>query len=157
MTDSLDTLVQIVTDQKGGFLFANGKSIDDLDQTVEKLGLLDGQQIFVTMTLTCGQPLKWHRFKEDSYRRDPDYCSLERTYADAVVFKPKRDIIFMGYGIFGSYHKRDIMVKVGWEIEGEKSEFYEISLVHEEISEEGTHDFKLVDIGEKPIKVSADT
>ena len=42
LTDSLDTLVSVVTDQNGGSLFANGKSIDDLDQTVEKLGLIDG-------------------------------------------------------------------------------------------------------------------
>ena len=76
LTDLLYTLVSVVTDQNGGSLFANGKSIDDLDQTVEKLGLIDGQQIFVAMTLTCGQPLKWRRFKQDS-TKDSDYCNLE--------------------------------------------------------------------------------
>lgn len=63
----------------------------------------------------------------------------------------------MGYGVYGSYKKRDMTVKLGWEIEGERSEFYEITFVHDEISEEGTHDFLINDVGVKPFKVSADT
>ena len=117
---------------------------------MEKAELHEGQQIFVIATISGGQPKQWRRFKNF---HDSDYCCLERDHLDAVIFKPKRDIVFYGYGVFSSYYKRDITIKCGWEIDDERSEMHEITFVEADKSEKNTFDFLLTDVGEKPIKV----
>lgn len=52
-----------------------------------------------------GKPKRWRRFEQ--VRRD-DYRYLERDYADAVVFVPKKDIWFFGFGININYHSKDM-------------------------------------------------
>ena len=47
ITDKLEKLIEIVTEGNGGCLFVNGKAYNDLDQTVEKAELHDGQQVLV--------------------------------------------------------------------------------------------------------------
>ena len=124
LTDQLQKVVDLITDGASGQFFASGKAITDLEQTVEKVELHEGQQIFVIATVSGGQPKQWRRFKNF---HDSDYCCLERDYLDAVIFKPKRDIVFYGYGVFSSYFKRDFTVKCGWEIEDERSEMHQIT------------------------------
>lgn len=99
--------------------------------------------------------MKWNRFK--SYYLT-DYFYLNLTSWDAVAFKPLRDVHFFGFGMFGSYDKKDVKIKVQWVIGEEKSEEYQIlNLDSEKDPEKKWFTIDIRQFGEKPVKVSEGT
>lgn len=57
----------------------------------------------------------WKRFK----RVEPgDYFYMSDTYFDAVVFKPKKDVYFLGFGFLNQYEKKDFKLKFKYYVDG---------------------------------------
>jgi hypothetical protein len=80
------------------------------EEVIEKNYVLDKQKItYFVKKVEYGEPKKWNRFK--SYYLT-DYFYLNLTSWDAVAFKPLRDVHFFGFGMFGSYDKKDVKIKV---------------------------------------------
>lgn len=50
---------------------------------------------------------------------------MNSSYYDAVAFKPLRDIVFFGFGIFANYHDKNFHLKIQWAIGDEQSQEYE--------------------------------
>lgn len=50
---------------------------------------------------------------------------MNSSYFDAVAFKPLRDIVFFGFGVFANYHNKNIHMKIQWVIGDEQSQEYE--------------------------------
>lgn len=129
--------------------------MSDLEQTVEKAELHEGQHIFVVKSEGFGgEPIKWRRFK--NYHTS-DYFCLEVNYKDAVIFIPKRDVLFIGFGVFSSYYGKDLKIKLGWEIDGDRTDMFDVTFIDADKSSDKIFDFYLKDVGEKPIKVKEGT
>jgi hypothetical protein len=62
------------------------------------------------MSLGCAfkAPVKWIRFKNFV----EDYFYMETEYKDAVIFKPKVEVVFYGFGLFTNYHNKDVTYKI---------------------------------------------
>ena len=81
---------------------------------------------------------------------------MNTRYFDAVVFKPKRNIIFYGFGVFANYNGEDVDLKFKWKIgdDGEHSE--EFKQVYADSDKDPDRKWFTIDIrdfGVKPIKV----
>jgi hypothetical protein len=37
---------------------------------------------------------------------------MNSSYFDAVAFKPLRDVVFFGFGVFGNYHNKNIHMRI---------------------------------------------
>jgi hypothetical protein len=46
---------------------------------------------------------------------------MNSSYFDAVAFKPLKDIVFFGFGIFANYHNKNLRLKIQWAIGDESS------------------------------------
>ena len=73
LTDTLQKLVEIVTDGSSGTLFVSGKAFPDLELTIEKAELHDGRHFHLILHLFVskdegfgGEPLLWSRFKKEN-------------------------------------------------------------------------------------------
>ena len=53
---------------------------------------------------------------------------MSETYWDAVMFKPKKDIYFLGFGLLNHYEKKDFKLKFKFFIDTIESIEYEIEL-----------------------------
>jgi hypothetical protein len=96
----------------------------------------------------------WIRFPEFYYT---DYFYMNTTYYDAVVFVPKKNIVFFGWGLFANYNGKDISYKVAWRIgkDGVKSDEHEVSFLDSEKDpEKKWNTVDLRKLGVKPIRVS---
>ena len=83
---------------------------------------------------------------------------MNTRYWDAVVFIPKRNIIFHGFGVFANYNNKDLTYKVGWNINDADSDEYEIAKVDaDKCVEKKWHEINLKELGVKPIKVAEGT
>ena len=79
---------------------------------------------------------------------------MSSNYYDAVVFKPKRNIIFHGFGINAHYNGTDVTYRFKWKIDDELSD--EQTLECKDGEKEPVKKWHVVDIKElgfKPIKV----
>lgn len=100
------------------------------------------------------KPSRWARFPEFYYT---DYFYMNTRYWDAVVFIPKRNIVFFGWGLFANFNGTDMDLKVQWQIgeQGEKSDEYELKM--SDSDKEPEKKWFTIDIrefGVKPIKVN---
>ena len=96
----------------------------------------------------------WVRFP-DMYTTD--YYYMNTTYYDAVTFICKRNIVFLGYGLFANYNGNALEGKVQWQIgeNGEKSEEFDYKF--EDGDKDPEKKWHIVDIrnfGCKPVKVN---
>ena len=126
--DKLSKMTEILQeDGISGCLIYNGKLIKEPSETTfAKQFVLNNHKFAIaTGNDQYKDPIKWIRFP-DFYLTD--YYYMNTVHYDAVVFVPKVDIVFFGYGIFANYNGADMKYKVQWQIgkEGEKSEEYEI-------------------------------
>ena len=62
---------------------------------------------------------------------------MSTRYWDCACFSPKRDIKFLGFGIYGPYNGNNVIFEVKWKIEGEDSEVYEFDTSEYEINDDG--------------------
>lgn len=98
------------------------------------------------------KPICWVRFPEFYYT---DYFCMNPRYWDAVVFKPKRNVWFFGWGILANYNNKDMKIKFQWKIGEEQSEEYELDFPDGEKDEEKKwHTIDIRNVGCKPIKVN---
>jgi hypothetical protein len=68
----------------------------------DKFSFVMGQECFK-------EPLIWQRFERIYIN---DYYYMNSSYFDAVAFKPLRDIVFFGFGVFANYHNKNIHMKI---------------------------------------------
>ena len=100
-------------------------------------------------------PKMWMRFKTINII---DFTYLEIEGWDAICFKPLKDVFFFGFGVFGSYEKLDMKIKVSWEID--RIAYPEFSVVNIYSDKDPEKKWFVIDIrkfGVKPIKVSEGT
>ena len=102
--------------------------------------------------------LKWVRFKNCYDYGSSSYWHPNATSTDAVIFKPKIPVYFVGFGQWGSYNKKDQTLLFSWDIGGEdRSEEYEVECPESAIDpEKKWHEFDIRKYGLKPILVGAD-
>jgi len=76
------------------------------DETFFKKNIRYGENFI----LMCGklETKIWKRFSQISY---DDYFYMSNSYPDAVVFKPFKDIYFLGFGLLNHYEKSDFIIK----------------------------------------------
>ncbi len=61
------------------------------------------------------QAKKWSRFP----RVEPgDYFYMSESYYDAVMFRPKKNIYFLGFGLLNQYEKKDFTLKFKYNVDG---------------------------------------
>lgn len=65
---------------------------------------------------------KWKRFPKFEHS---DYFYMSDSYYDAVIFKPKMDIYFLGFGFLNQYEKKNFKIKFKYNIDGVESQEYE--------------------------------
>ena len=53
-------------------------------------------------------PIRWVRFKEFVTSGPNDYYYLNTMYWCAMVFIPKRDVVFHGFGLFANPDGKDV-------------------------------------------------
>ena len=130
INDKLNKILEIMaTDNKSGYLVSNGKIIlqEKLDSTFAKSYILSGD----TFALVCSsntslrEARKWVRFPTTM---STDYYCLSTHSWDSVAFVPRTSVFFIGFGAMSNSEKKDIKLKIMWDIGGEKSEEYEIDL-----------------------------
>ena len=111
ISDKLSKIGEIMTAVSGinGFVVFNGKHYTQDDNTFQKISIPDNGVLILSCGDSVGQPRQWKRFNK--YRTD-DYYYLESNYPDAITYIPEVDIHFLGFGIFSSYHKKDITYKI---------------------------------------------
>lgn len=105
VSDQISRLVEYANkDAKYGvndyILGSDGKRIEDIEQTFAALNVKECQlfSLIYYRSKKTG-PKMWRRFK--SYVKN-DYQCLYRD-RDAMIFVPKRNIIFYGFGMFANY------------------------------------------------------
>lgn len=76
----------------------------------------------------------WKRFTTI----ENDYYYQSDSYFDAVLFRPKQDVMFMGFGLTKQYENHDFTMKFSYKIgdEGEKSSVAEITMNSGMLNEE---------------------
>ena len=77
---------------------------------------------------------------------------------DAVIFVPKRNIKFLGFGLMANYNNKDMKYKIKWVIDGE-DEFGDEGLLYEVADadkdpEKKWFSIRIADLGYKPIKIN---
>ena len=101
------------------------------------------------------EPKRWLRFKK---LVAGDYMFMGCSYYDGIVFIPKVNIHFFGWGLFASYRGHDQAFHVRWKIDDDYSEKYEVSFRHEERDPENNwHEVDLRTLGVSPIYCPAGT
>jgi len=159
INDKLSKITEIYNiDKASGFILSNGKVLSNLDDyTFAKKLILDGTKFAnVTQGPGSGGPcMKWCRFGRSV---TSDYFYLDSYSWDAVIFVPKRNVMFHGFGIFSNWSKKDMKYRLKWYIGGEESEEKEFEIVDADADpEKRWYEINFSDMGEKPIKVSEGT
>jgi len=78
------------------------------------------------------------------------------SYYDGIVFIPKVNITFFGWGLFASYRGHDQTFNIRWKIDNDYSDKFEISFVHSERDPENNwHEVDIRNVGVQPIFVPA--
>jgi len=76
------------------------------------------------------------------------YFSMDTWDYDAVVFKPKRNIKFLGFGVFSDYNSNDVTYTVQWSLDDNKSDEFQIhKLDSERDPEKNWHSITLKELG----------
>lgn len=155
--DKILTYLKLSGAKVGGEIMSRGKVIKKPeDKTFKKINVVH-MQVFtiICKSSALAQPVRWVRFKKLVKN---DYMFMGTSYYDGIVFIPKVNITFFGWGIFASYRGHDQTFNVRWKIDSEYSDKYEVSFVHSERDPEGNwHEVDLRNLGVSPIFVPAGT
>lgn len=73
---------------------------------------------------------RWKRFPKVEFN---SYFYMSDSYYDAVMFKPKRDIYFLGFGFLNQYEKKEFKLKFKYNIEGIDSQEYEVDMTQDQL------------------------
>lgn len=143
--------------EEGGALIYSGTQIEvPEDLSFQKAMVLNKGIFVVSQGGSVKDPVIWNRFKD--WRTD-DYFYMEKDYADAIMFKPKTTVFWHGFGLFGSWNKKDIKYRLKWCFDDEEVPsdwMHEFTKPNDELLENKTQKVLLKDLGVKPIKLNAD-
>lgn len=79
------------------------------------------------------QAKKWQRFKD----RSTGTWHISSSNIDAVQFIPKTDIMFLGFGAYANYHKKEATQTIWWRLDDdEKGEEIDILQSPDDVDEE---------------------
>lgn len=89
--------------------------------------------------------LKWRRYPDMSAYGGGDRWHPSTTIFDAVKFTAKTQIKFYGFGCCGSYDKKNMLIKVCWEVDSVRSAEHEIELYDDQKDESNmnTHEIDI--------------
>ena len=98
--------------------------------------------------------MKWVRFKSNTGFDQGDYWHPSTSSNDAIIFKPKLPIKFIGFGCWASHARKTMKLVYWWFIDGEKSEEYPVDLEPENADpEKNWHEIDIRELGCSPIFV----
>lgn len=97
-----------------------GEVIQGKDTYLKRLVLQNDKFLLMSGSF---EAKKWKRFKRIEIS---DYFYMSDTYYDAVAFKPKRSIFFLGFGMIQHYEKKEFKLKFKYKIDSTESEEYEV-------------------------------
>ena len=104
-----------------GLISTIGKAVEDTEKTFRNLFTKNNQEFSLTFAEAGGiggEPKMWRRFKMTN---SSWHVSMHST--DSVIFIPKRDIMFYGYGILSSMSGRDLSFNLQWHTGENGAEF----------------------------------
>lgn len=102
-----------------------------------------------------GEPTRWVRFKKLVKN---DYMFMGTSYYDGIIFVPKVNITFFGFGLFASYRGHNQTFHIRWKIDDEYSDKYEMSFQHSERDPENNwHEVDIRNLGVAPIFIPSGT
>ena len=81
---------------------------------------------------------------------------MSETYYDAVIFKPKCDVYFLGFGLLNQYEKKDFKLKFKYNIEGVESPETEVDITQDQLQAENMFEIDFQKLGISPVSVKAD-
>lgn len=116
---------------KSAHMLYKGKIVEDPDKiTFAKLFVKNNALIVLKCPeVKLKEPMKWCRFSRYVYN---DYYPMSCHYWEGIVFIPKRDVWFYGWGLFADYHKKDEPLDVTWYIGEDKADQYHFTLMDDE-------------------------
>ncbi len=101
--------------------------------TIYKNEIVKGEDTFFKRMVKSGESflLMGGTFEPKLWKRFPriengDYFYMSDSYYDAVIFKPKCDIYFLGFGILNQYEKKEFKLFFKFKIEGVESDEYQV-------------------------------
>ncbi len=71
------------------------------------------------------EAIMWKRFAKTE---SSDYFYMSDSYYDAVAFKPKRDVHFLGFGFMNQYEKLDFKLKFKYNVDGNECPETELNI-----------------------------
>ena len=91
------------------------------DHTFVKKLIVDGTKFgIICQGSGAGGPcIKWCRFLNAI---TTDYYYLSKSAFDAVIFVPKRNVMFHGFGIFANWGRKDMKYEIKWLIDEQEYE-----------------------------------
>jgi len=106
------------------FITHNGKLLKNPeDLTLAKLFADSSSKFVAIVGKGESKIVRWVRFPKMYLT---DYYYMNTRYYDAVVFKPKMNIQFHGFGVFANYNNKDVIYTVQWSLNDDKSEEFQI-------------------------------
>jgi hypothetical protein len=114
INDKMSKILEVLeNDNVQGFLTFEGKLIQSPGDITFAKKFVQNNAKFALITAEGSflKPTQWLRFSEFYYT---DYFYMNTRYWDAVVFIPKRNIIFYGWGVFANFNGADVDLKVQW-------------------------------------------
>lgn len=93
---------------------------------------------------------KWKRFN----KIEPgDYFYMSDTYYDAIIFKPKMDVYYLGFGFTNQYEKKDFKIKFKHNIDGQDMEEKEVEITQDMLGQDGFFEVDYQKLGIQPVAV----
>eukprot|EP00347_Sterkiella_histriomuscorum_P020840 403336264 len=143
--------------------YHNGKGKDNLTP-IYKNELIKGEDTYAkrlvqsgdNFLLICGgfEAIKWTRFGRLEFG---DYFYMSDTYYDAIAFRPKQDMYFLGFGLFNQYEKHPFKLKFKFIAEGYESPEIEVDIQQDMLQEDKLFKIDLQELGIGGVSVKADT
>jgi hypothetical protein len=112
INDKLSKMMQILEqDGVDGALIYNGKLIENPnDTTFAKQFVKNGDKFALVRGAVSMKPIMWQRFSEQDLNND--YIWLETYRWEAVIFVPRVNVMFFGFGLFSNYNKNDETLQI---------------------------------------------
>ena len=114
--------------------------------TFKKLNVMHMQDFsIICKSIAFAEPKRWVRFKK---LQQYDYMFMSTSHYDGIVFVPKVNIFFFGWGLFGAYRGADQTFQIRWKIDDVYSDKYEATFRHSERNPENNwHEVDIRNLG----------
>ena len=114
--------------------------------------LIRQHELFLLM---CGSYVakKWTRFGRVE---TGDYFYMSETYYDAVCFRPKRAMHFLGFGFLNQYEKNSFKLKFRYQVDSVQSEEVELDITQEMLQEDKMFRIDFQELGIEAVELRAE-